>query len=125
MFKQRLNSFTKIALCILALGVLTMAMPAMAQSCNSTSCTATIHDLYVTSNGGTPAQAQVYINLNVSGGPSNCTLISGLYFNLPPNTRGYDQQYSLLQEAASGGKTVMIRTNNGGNCTVGYVVLYP
>jgi hypothetical protein len=106
--------------------VLTAAMPAMAQSCDSHSCTATIQRLYVASAGGTAAQGKVYTQLNIAGAPGNCTLAAGLYYTLPPGTAGYTQLYSLLQEAASGGKMVTIRTNDGGgSCIVNYIVLYP
>jgi hypothetical protein len=127
------QSFPTIKLAFLALIVVMTAASAVAQDspkrslsqpCSSNDCVGYITSLYVTSAGGTTTQAQVYISLS-SGGPSGCSLVSNVYYSLPPGTKGYDQLYGLLLDATAYGEKVDIRVNNGpGPCTVDYVVLY-
>jgi hypothetical protein len=140
------QSFTKLRSAPLALVVVTMAMSAMAQvspnrtpqsGCGPVDCTGTINAVAVSTVSTVvllPAQPLIVVGMNITGGPSNCQLVFGLYFGLVPGTPGYDQMYSLLLKAYATGETVTIRTKVATNipglgsffpCGVDYVVLKP
>jgi hypothetical protein len=124
------QSSTKMKCALLALVVVAMAMPAMAQGspirtpssgfCGQYTCVGQIASLYITSAGGTASQAQIYFSMNVSG--IGCTLVSNLYFTIPPGTLGYNDMYSLLLQASASGEMFTV-VATGSTCHVIYVAL--
>jgi len=109
------RSFTRIKLALLALVSVMMAMPAMAQGspnrtpspgCGVSYCTGVITSLYTTSAGGNAKQAQIFFSMNVSG--ISCTLVSNLYFPIPPNSVGYSEMYRMLLQASVTGEVVTV-----------------
>jgi hypothetical protein len=122
MKKQSFNTLKLITFFAL---VITMAMPAMAATCGPDSCSGTIARVYVTnvSNPLGLSTPTVYVSMVGGSQGLDCSLASGVYFTLPSNQLGYEQQYSLLLQAKTTNTPVIIRANAySGGCTINYVV---
>lgn len=93
---------------------------AFAGACSTSSCTATIQKFYVNASG------VVYIQLNTTSSDTStldCTLVSGVYFTIDPNSASNFQAiYATLLAAGHTARAVTLRVVDGSpNCAIQYI----
>jgi hypothetical protein len=94
-----------------------LAATAHAGSCSGIRCTAEIDRLYVHNNGN------IYVGLDADETQlSNCTPSEGVYLVLRMSDLNAAAIYDTLLTMFMATRTVTIRTNDGGTCTIAYVV---